>query len=351
MYLKIIGNLTMNLIVLTKQFGDYTGATVSTIEILRKISQKFNNVVVVTLKSQNIDIPNVEVIKVNSYFDALKEIKKRKSYIGYSDDHLGFLFSIYHIKYIHTYHGNWPDAKYISLLMFIKSIFFVPLYKMTIRHAAVTVSVSKYMQRSFVGDLAKDSVVIYNGIKQDNKTNNCNSSQKNGNLLMVGNVDKRKYKRAIKLFDLLDKRNFDKQIDIYGRIVDKRISQILSRYSFVNIKGVTSRIDYKNYSALISTSSSENLPVSIVESLCSCTPVISFNVGGVMEVVKNKVNGFIIQNYDYSKFVDQIYQLRNYDFNMDSNQIKQIFNWNNASKKYLEIISEIYNKDLIKNGK
>ena len=222
---------------------------------------------------------------------------------------------------------------------------------MTIRHAAVTVSVSKYMQRSFVGDLAKYSVVIYNGIKQDNKTNNCNSSQKNGNLLMVGNVDKRKYKRAIKLFDLLDKRNFDKQIDIYGRIVDKRISQILSRYSFVNIKGVTSRIDYKNYSALISTSSSENLPVSIVESLCSCTPVISFNVGGVMEVVKNKVNGFIIQNYDYSKFVDQIYQLRNYNFNMDSNQIKQIFNWNNASKKYLEIISEIYNKDLIKNGK
>ena len=299
----------MNLIVLTKQFGNYTGATISTIELLRRISSKFNKVTVLTLKSDGTKVKNVQVQVTSGYVDLIKKLKRERNAIGYSDDHLGFLFSFFNIKYVHTYHGNWPDARKLNFDMFVKSIYFIPLYKCTIREASMVINVSNYMKDGFVKPLNFRNKTIYNGVKQgkleaykDNRLVKENNSH--FRYIMVGNIDKRKYEKAVKIFNELESRSFQGVIDIYGGLLDKKLVAKLQNYKFVNVKGIIDKINYKNYDALICTSASENLPVSIVESIINGVPVIASNVGGISEIITNKKNGYLVNINDYHTFAD-----------------------------------------------
>ena len=62
----------MKLVVLTKQFGNYTGATISTIELLKRISSNFDSVLVLTLKTDGTIIDNVNVTVLNGYLKLIK---------------------------------------------------------------------------------------------------------------------------------------------------------------------------------------------------------------------------------------------------------------------------------------
>ena len=48
----------------------------------------------------------------------------------------------------------------------------------------------------------------------------------------------------------------------------------------------------------INTSSSEGVPVSIMEALAYATPIIASDVGGTKEVVYDGVNGVLLKNYE-----------------------------------------------------
>ena len=335
----------MKLIVLTKQFGNYTGATVSTIEILRRISKNFDKVIVITLKSENVHIDNVTVKIAKNYLDLFNKIKKNnlKDTIGYSDDHLGFIFSLFNIKYVHTYHGNWPDARFLNKEMYIKSFYFMPLYKRTIHNASFVISVSKYMQKKFVNKYNKNNSVIYNGIKQsDSYYRQENKENKSKRYLMVGNIDERKYKKAIKIFDLLQSKHFNKTIDIYGGLIDSSIVSRLKKYNFVNIKGMVNKINFQDYDAMIYTSASENLPVSIVEAIINQVPVIAFNVGGISEVIKNNENGYLLSANNYMDFVNKINKVADLKIPIENiNLVKRSFNWDNSAQQYYQIFLKI----------
>ncbi|MGJ3940417.1 hypothetical protein, partial [Limosilactobacillus fermentum] len=105
----------MNLVILTRQFGTYTGATVSTIELLKRIYCYFNRVVIVTMRSELEEFSNVEIVLVKDRKHlqlSLDEIVRNDGeWVGYSDDHLGWMLKESRVPYIHTYHGNWPDAR------------------------------------------------------------------------------------------------------------------------------------------------------------------------------------------------------------------------------------------------
>lgn len=326
----------MKLLILTKKFGNYTGATISTIEILRRIKTDFESIDVLTLETDGTRINGINIKVMNGYNQLLKKLKfysKNGDVIGYSDDHLGFLFHYYGIKYLHTYHGNWPDARTLSVDMFLKSFYFIPLYKSTIKHAQIVVSVSNYMRDRFVNRYNSNAHVIYNGIKTGNLQLDSNSEQFNNRFLMVGNIDRRKYGKALKIFKLLDKKNFKGSIDIYGKSINRNIVEILNKFEFVNLKGQVSTINYRKYSALLCSSISENLPVSIVEALLGKIPVISFNVGGISEVIINNKNGFLIEPFDAEKFVNQILYLKLKKRDLNFNY-KEIFDWDNSAKLY-----------------
>lgn len=330
----------MNLIILTRQFGNYTGATVSTIQLLKRINKYFNQIEVLTLKTDGTVLDNVQV----HVFENLKKLKlflsnkNLKKWIGYSDDHLGYLFKENNIKYVHTYHGNWPDARWISLDMFFKAFYFMPLYKKTIKNAAITIDVSKYMQQHYTSKITSNCQVIYNGIKQGN----ANISESNrSNFLMVGNIDKRKYAKAVDVFKFFPTDTKIK-IDIYGKVMNQHVAKKLKSFSFVNLKGETGNINFSKYSGMLSTSISENLPVSIVEALEAETPVISFDVGGINEVISNGINGFLVKKGDISDFVKKINLSYSYRFSFTKKEsLKNTFNWDTASLEYLKVFKKV----------
>lgn len=337
----------MNLVVLTKQFGNFTGATISTIELLKRVASNFDEVTVLTLKSDGTRIDGVQVQVVDGYVDLIKRLRTQKNAIGYSDDHLGFLFSFCNIKYVHTYHGNWPDARNLNLEMFIKSFYFIPLYKYTIRKANIVVNVSQYMKEKFVDSLNHSNKTIYNGVKKnggkspkDDLINEFNNAKRR--YLMVGNIDKRKYEKTIKIFDELENNAFQGEIDIYGGLLNKSLVKKIKKYKFVSIEGMVDKVDYAKYDALICTSASENLPVSIVESIINGVPVITSNVGGISEVVINNENGYLIDVNDYRTFADMLLHYKKIVINPKTiRQIKSIFSWDTSAELYMNIFKKI----------
>lgn len=326
----------MKLIVLTKQFGNYTGATVSTIQLLNRINKYFDEIIVFTTRTDGTKVSHtkLKVAKINDLKRSLRKLNSRE-YIGYSDDHYGYLFKQVNIKYIHTYHGNWPDAKWLNPTMFLKSFYFIPLYKETIKESSETVSVSNYMNKKFVSKYTKNSIVIYNGIKQ--RSIHQKNIQQN-KFVMVGNIDKRKYQLALQLFKKLP-HNFP-TVDIYGDIIDQSIAKKLSQFSFINLCGIKTTINYGKYQGLICTSKSENLPVSIVEALRAHVPVYSFDVGGISEIVCNGQNGYLFNTNETAEFAKCIISNhRKFKFDDDPQ-----FNWDYAAQKYYREFVKVNNE-------
>lgn len=325
----------MKLVVLTRQFGMYTGATVSTIELLKRIKDKFARVVVVTMRTDGTQVAGVEFKIVSKSRDLKTTVQQLVAgdpeWVGYSDDHFGWMLADANVPYIHTYHGNWPDVKYQSGQMFLKSFFFIPMYKKTIRKAAVTVNVSHYMEKRFSGQYAQRSTVIYNGVKQTG--DQAKKQPEHDRLMMVGNVDKRKYGYAVAVFKQVDPTRMP-PVDIYGKIVDEKIATELRQYPFVHLQGQVDRIEFSQYTKFLCTSASENLPVSIVEALLQRVPVISFDVGGIKEVV-TPTRGRVVARGDLTAFEQALFANDTYSFAGDD--LADTFNWDNSARKYYEL--------------
>lgn len=159
---------------------------------------------------------------------------------------------------------------------------------------------------------------------------------------MVGNIDKRKYGKSLNVFDELERMSFVGTIDIYGALYDKSLVSSLNKYNFVNIKGVSNEIKYGDYTALICTSASENLPVSIVEAIINSVPVISSDVGGIPEVVINNETGYLLNVNHAQDFAKVIFDFQNLTLNTKYvDKITSTFNWNNASKLYKKVFERL----------
>ena len=118
------------LFVLTKKWGrNYTGATLATQYFVDRWTSQFDRIAVFTLEIGNYDNTkqNISVLKCKNEQELLLALKEENrcdsSTVGYSDDHLGYLLKKANIPYIHTYHGNWPDARWVNADFFIKSFY------------------------------------------------------------------------------------------------------------------------------------------------------------------------------------------------------------------------------------
>ena len=123
------------------------------------------------------------------------------------------------IPYIHTYHGNWPDARWVNAEFFIKSFYFMPLYKRTIRNAEAVANVSIYME-NFTKRYNSKSILIRNGMDfKPCEADRCYPKT----YVMVGNIDTRKYKNAIRLAKYIYDIDPQVRINIYGKAIDKAL--------------------------------------------------------------------------------------------------------------------------------
>ena len=333
------------LIILTKNWGrNFTGATLATQYFTERWIDYFDSVSVYTLHcGEAIEHPSLKVYEFRNELqliigltEAAKAIKAKDQYTCYSDDHLGFAFSIAGLSYIHTYHGNWPEAKYISLEFYFKSFYFIPLYKWTISKAKHVVNVSEYMQK-FTKKYNQNSIVIHNGIEFKTQES---EDVSDSNYLMVGNIDRRKYGYAISILERLVQMGSNVRVDIFGKVLDRKVEEQLRALPNVCLRGSVKNIPYKSYKGLINTSKMENLSISVCEAIKSGIPVFCFDVGGLPEVVRSRKTGFLFVNYDINTMAVKIDEYANAEKRMviDTSVLSD-FDWETASRKYLELFS------------
>ena len=338
-----------NLVVVTKKWGrNFTGATSATQYFIEKWHNIFNSIHIFTLEEgEYAKLDNVKVKKLLNTKELLKEIAEYKKnnlnaqILGYSDDHLGYILKKMDIKYVHTYHGNWPDARWINFDFFLKSFYFMHLYKKTIKNAEFVINVSQYMD-NFTKKFNAKSYVINNGIDFKYNTENILEHKKK-TFLMVGNIDSRKYKKAIKLSKIIYRKDTDIKIDIYGDIIKTKIANKLSKQKNIELKGKQTQIPYKSYCGLINTSTIENLSISVCEALMCNIPVFCFSVGGLPEVVKNDETGYCYAVKDIDLLADKIVKCSNDElkFKLNCNKNMEKFNWDYAAKKYIDVFEQL----------
>ena len=135
----------------------------------------------------------------------------------------------------------------------------------------------------------------------------------------------------------------------------------LSNY-FKDIENITNYPEIKDENKLrdiycasdifLSPSLIDNLPLTVMESLSCGTPVISFGVGGLNDLIKHKKNGYLALENDFNDFYEGIKFFLEIDVKKKINYLEIIeyknfmnnFHPKKISQKYNEIYKEIINK-------
>lgn len=342
----------MKICVLTKYYGqNYTGATTSTYNLIENWINLGVEVVVITSKIVGKTNKQAKVLEAKGNINlltALKRIKMTNKKIwGYSDDHLGFLFSVFNISYIHTYHGNWPQAMFhTGFIGIMKGAWFIPQYGLTLKKCELVGCVSKF-STIFIKKFNSNFQLIRNGVNVEPiPKKETLILDKKLKIIMVGGVDNRKYESLLSLLKSLNESTRQNiSIDVYGQEYDKGLVKKLSKTNIVKFKGFVSSIPYTKYDLFLSTSVAENLSIASIESIISGVPVLGFRVGGMGEIIKNGRNGILIQNGDVLKMQDTLEKIANskLKFNFDNCMTIKEFSWKETAKQYLYNFEKLNN--------
>ena len=226
-----------------------------------------------------------------------------------------------HLKIHYTVHG--PSVSFKP-----NSIFYIFLHKLFLVLSNSFVDNIIYISE-FTKDKVQDSFsniknfkVIYNGTPTPIPNKSKLEIRKNIGvkidsfvISIIGGIEG--YKRpdlVIEIAELVKHKN-----DIYFVFVGdgsdkKNIKKLVSQKKLTNIIYIGVVNDIGNYinssDLIISTAIGEGFGRTIIEAMSLSKPVISFNNGGPKEIIKNKYNGFLIDNFDideYSKCILKLY--------------------------------------------
>ncbi|WP_310378268.1 glycosyltransferase family 4 protein [Flavobacterium sp.] len=213
------------------------------------------------------------------------------------------------------------------------------------------IGVSEYTRKHILKDygyfLDKKTTVIYNGIDtsvfvkrtQENKnkfivTSHLRQSKGIQDLLKAVSIVEENIKNQI-------------QIDIYGDgPYEKELLDMATKFnlnSIINFKGSSSKLNelYANYAYLVQPTYMECFSLSILESLMSNVPVITTTVGGNLEIIEHRKNGFIFEPKDYLVLATIIKNIVLGNFKIDNDvnfQIEKEFNLEKMVTNHIQLL-------------
>jgi len=246
------------------------------------------------------------------------------------------------LPYFFVYHDNYPELKDLGVTSNTVDDKMISTYGSIFSRANYVFSVSDY-KLDFIKQFTSKVSVVRNGLSQ--KVSKLSQRVKHNNtlkVLMAGNIDHRKYKKAIEVFGFLEGLEV-KGIDIhiYGRSLDDSIRRGLDKFDFVQYGGYKKEISYDDYDVYLSTSLIENLSLSVVDALANKTPVVSFDVGGIQELIVSNQNGVVIPAYDAQEMARTLVSLKEHGFTFEMNEhALDPFNWTSTAEKMLSIMCE-----------
>ncbi len=137
--------------------------------------------------------------------------------------------------------------------------------------------------------------------------------------------------------------NFNIELLIIGEIDKEKFKDLNIDIKF--LKRVNS--DYKlnklyNYSdILLFTSRQDNLPNVVLEAQSAGLPVVSFNTGGLKDIIRNNYNGYLCKSFDQNDFAKKVIKLINnkslrlkFSINSRKYALKNL-NYKKIGKEYL----------------
>jgi glycosyltransferase involved in cell wall biosynthesis len=202
-----------------------------------------------------------------------------------------------------------------------------------------------------------NEIIINNGYAPDfleekiNKTPEINIDTNNNFIIsIIGSIEKRKNQQRF-LDDV-----FYKIVDNYPNVILLLVGKLLENVT-INDKyknnviqfSVTNALPYiKMSDIIVSYSINETFPLNIIEAFYCSKPVIATDVGGVVEMIENNVNGFIIDVNDYDKCFNYITNLitdenlRKYLGENAREKFNKNYNENTTFKNFLLLLSNTY---------
>lgn len=323
------------LVIVTTHFGtNFSGGSTATCEVFKQIECQFSQIVVVGTKLGEHAFKNLRFIEYQSVWhlhSILKELRASDN-IYYGDFYNAYIFPLVRVPFYFTYHDNWPELGKVSFNLRVKGIAFWAIYRYIFSYAQHVFVVSSHKLNQ-VKKYANGVSMVHNGINA--QTSSDQMARKH--VLMVGNIDQRKYAKSIELFDtILSDKDFSREnfrIDIYGHPSDATLVNKLHSYSFVNLCGHVNPVPFSRYSLLLHTSLMENLSMVWCEAVASNTPVLTFKVGGAEEVV-SPTRGVLIQPYNLDQMYDALKMMLRVPKMFDGSDIHSDFSWEKASVAY-----------------
>lgn len=332
------------LLLVVENFGlDFSGGSTATARVAEYFEEAFRDLKVLCVRKGKHNLGKTKFI----YYDDVSELPSMldkhsdANTIALGDFHYAYPLVRKNIPYFFVYHDNWPELNRFDLFTKEEGQKTIDKYGEIFANAVEVFSVTDY-KIPFISNYNNHATVIRNGFSQA-LTKKAQKKLSNGNLtvLMAGNIDKRKYTKAIPLFKKLNDLDSDGiQIHIYGSVKDESIKEQLDKFDFVAVKGFVDNIRYDTYDVLLNTSLVENLSLSVVDALANHTPVFSFDVGGIREVV-NESNGKIIADFDVEWMATSLIEFKNEEVNFpfDRTDLER-FDWQKSALKMLRIMNE-----------
>ncbi len=334
-----------DLVILSPHFGtNFSGGTLATHEIFHEIRHHFGEIIFLGKK---VGSHRFDAVSHYGYRNALEAIrlirslKKAKSDpVFFADFFTAYYFILAGVPYYFAYHDNWPElATAGNRRDWWMGRVYIPLYKFILRRSLWTFTVSDF-KMNFVKAHTSRCSLVRNGVSFLDLKGHKPKSGSEVKILMVGNIDQRKYGQAIAVLDRVKTwEDRSVEIHIYGHMLDKKLASALSGYSFVKLMGFAEKVPWREYQFLLSTSSMENLSISVVEALFHSLPVIGFDVGGLSEVVKHHKNGSLVPTKRPELLAEEIKEAiaGRREFSFDAEDLEE-YQWQRAALEYQKTI-------------
>lgn len=270
------------------------------------------------------------------------------------------LFFIKKIKFFYTIHNEPAIEEPRAIIRTLRRFFILKK-----RLVPIAISDTIAQQFSDVYNLPLIDV-IYNGREPIEKTSAYENVKKEVELykqdaktkvfIAVGRISAQKnHELLVRVFLELEKKNKNVILLIIGHDYGIGLLEKCMQFKSKNTYFLGSKNNVSDYlmcsDVFCMSSLYEGLPISIIEALCAGLPIITTNVGGIADIVKNQKNGFLVTTHHIQDYVEAIenylnltpeneLNIRNYNQECFFRQ----FDIHHTAHEYLQMYTKYINK-------
>lgn len=264
--------------------------------------------------------------------------------ILHSHDNLGYYFEPFSIPHVVTSHSNWPRSWFLSKKHFLEGFALEIPHDILLRAATQPVAVSDYSRRQLEKRRIKPDQ-IYNGVKVPDIDETV-TEDGTKNLLFVGRVGPRKGKYLPEIWDKIQERGTNIELDIIGYPADDSLSKQLEAANDVEFHGSVESLSpyYEKADALLFPSRAEACPLTVLEAQAYGTPVIAFDICSHNELINTGHTGSVAPAYDTHKFASEALNWVSKDRSETISVCRQWILDNYSNQNMIEEYIELYER-------